>query len=152
MFRRWLLVAVGGTLILAAGCRTVSDQASTQALPPIPPGATNFSDYEPDHPYGPSGDGVAERWVFTAPSDEGYTVEVRDFLVSPRQPKATLALAGAAVLEVRQGSGEGTVGEEKVELRPGTVFTVDTGTPLYVSASDEPLALRAWIVSAGGEP
>jgi mannose-6-phosphate isomerase-like protein (cupin superfamily) len=151
------LVVVGAALILGAGCRTVSNADGSHGLPPAPPDTTDFSDYEPDHPFEPTKPGVAERSVFTAPSDEGhtveYTVEVRDFLVAPAQPEADLAitLADAAVLEVRQGSGEATVGKEKIELRPGTVFTVDAGEPLWLTTRDEPLALRAWIVSPGGE-
>jgi hypothetical protein len=147
MLRRF--VAVGAALILGAGCRSLSDGSGWQSLPPAPPGAMNFSDYQPEHPYEPSGEGVAERSVFTAPGGPGYSVEVRDFLISPRNPEAPLTLFGAAVFEVRQGSGEATVGKEKITLLPGTVFTVSTGESLHVTASNEPLALRTWIVWPG---
>lgn len=150
MLRR--CVAVGAALILGAGCRSISDGGGRHSLPPIPPGATNFSDYQPEHPYEPSGEGVAERPVFSAPSDEGFSVEVRDFLISPRNPEAPLTLADAAVFEVRQGSGEARVGKKKITLLPGTVFTVSTGESLHVTASGEPLALRTWIVSPRKEP
>jgi len=146
------LVAVGGALILGAGCRTVSDKGAMHGLPPPPPGPTSFSDYQPDHPYEPSGKGVAERSMYSTASPEGYDVVVRDFLVSPIQAKAELAIAGAAVLEVRQGSGEATVGEREIDLQPGTVFTIGDGESLWLSARGEPLALRAWIVSPRGEP
>lgn len=148
--RRRRLVAVGVALILGAGCRSVSDEGGRHGLPPAPPGTTKFSDYEPDHPYEPWGEGVAGRSMFFTPSDEGYTVEVRDYLVSPRNPESFVRLDGAAVLEVRQGSGAAKVDGEKILLSPGTVFTVDTGKKLYVTANEEPLALRTWIVSAGG--
>jgi len=149
---------VGVALILCVGCRTVSEKGGLNPLPPVPPDATNFSDYEPDNPYLPTGKGVAERSVFTASNlEEGYSVEVRDVLVSPAQP-AEISLAGAAVLEVRQGSGKATVGDQhkqdkkEIELSPGTVFTVDDGEPLWLTAYGEPLALRTWVVSSGGEP
>jgi len=163
MLRRWRrVVAVGVALILDTGCRSVSDEGGRHSLPPAPPGTTDFSDYQPDNPYEPSGDGVAERSVFTSPSDQGYAVEVRDVMVAPGKPQVWVRLDGAAVLEVRQGSGEATMikepgceepeCEEKVELYPGFSFTVDAGKKLRVTASDEPLELRTWIVSAGGEP
>jgi quercetin dioxygenase-like cupin family protein len=153
MLRRWRrFVAVGAALILGAGCRSVSNEGGRHRLPPVPPGATDFSDYQPDHPYEPSGEGVAERPVFSAPSDEGFSVEVRDFLISPKNPEAPLTLFGAAVFEVRQGSGEATVGKEKITLLPGTVFTVNVGESLHVTASGEPLALRTWIVWPGRKP
>src|SRR5689334_7024938 len=100
MTRRWRsLVAIGG-MILCAGCQTIPTVDEGQALPPAPPDATQFTDYEPDHPYEPWGEGVASRLMYTTPSDEGYTVEVRDYLVSPRKPDALVPLEGGAVLEV----------------------------------------------------
>ncbi|HKV11318.1 MAG TPA: hypothetical protein VJ725_24460 [Thermoanaerobaculia bacterium] len=138
------LVAVGAALILVAGCRT-----------PAPPGPPKFSNYKPVFPYGPLKDGVAERSVSTLPGP-GYDVAVRDFLVSPRNPEAALTLAGAAVFEVRQGSGEATIKRaketEKIVLSQGTVFTVNAGESLNVTAIGEPLALRACIFSPGGKP
>lgn len=149
--RRRRLVAVGVALILGAGCRSVSEDGGRQSLPPIPPGSTNFSSYQPEHPFEPSGDGIAERPVFTALGPEGYDVEVRDFLIAPAQPEAKLAIDGAAVFEVRQGFGEATVGQGKIALRPGTVFTVDDGESLWLTTGGQPLALRTWIVVPRGE-
>lgn len=141
MLRRWRrLVAVGVALILGAGCRT-----------PAPPGPPKFSDYKPSLlAYGPLRNGVAERLVPTdSPPLSGYDVEVRDFLVSPKNPGAAINLANAAVLEVRQGSGEATVKRatetEKIVLLQGTVFTVNARESLNVTAIGEPLALRSWI-------
>jgi len=142
------LTGIWAALIVAAGCHTVSDEGGKRALPLPLPEITRYSDYQPDRPFVPSRNGVAERSVFTAASGEGYAVEVRDLLISPRQQGADLAIAGGAVVEVRQGAGEATVGERKIELRPGTVFTVGEGEPLHVTARGEPLALRAWIAWA----
>jgi hypothetical protein len=148
MARRWRrLVAVGVALILSIACRTASDAGGRQPLPPPLPGTTHFSEYEPEHPYKPSKEeGVFERTDFTASSLKGYDVEVRDFLVSPERPKAPVPLPGAALLEVRQGSGTAKVHGKEIALRPGVVFMVGRGEPLFVTASDEPLALRTWIV------
>lgn len=153
------LVVVGVALILCAGCRTVpvSERSGSNSLPlppPVPQDGTNFSDYEPKHPYLPTGPGVAERSVYTDHDLKGYAVEVREVLVSPAQPDAELVIAGAAVVEVRQGSGTATIGEQggqKIKLSPGTLFTVDQGARLWLTAVGEPLALRTWIVSVGGK-
>ena len=144
------LVAVGVALIMSAGCQSVSDGGG-RLLPPALPRGPDFSEYGPDHPYESPKDGVAERSVFTASSGEGYNVEVRDFLVSPAQPKAHVVLAGAALLEVREGYGKATAGERKLDLRPGTVFTVGQEEQLYITEHREPLALRTWIIKPRGQ-
>lgn len=144
------LVVVGAGLLLSTGCRTAFEEGGKHGLPPAPPGTTDFSDYEPNQSYEMTRPGVAERSMYkTTASQEGFDVEVRDFLVAPAYPAVPLALDGAAVLEVRQGSGKATVGERKVEVRPGTIFTVDEGNSLRLTAQGEPLVLRAWIVSPG---
>ncbi|HEX4959450.1 MAG TPA: hypothetical protein VF173_01330 [Thermoanaerobaculia bacterium] len=125
------------------------------ALPAPPPGAAHYSDYQPAHPFLPWQDGVARRLVYKTDAIEnlgGLAVEVRDFLVSSMQTKSIFALDGAAVIEVRQGSGEVMVGEQKLKLLSGTVFTVGKGEPLSVISHGEPITFRAWIVSPGGQP
>lgn len=139
---------MGVALILSGGCRTAFEEGGKHALPPIPPDK-GFSDYKPDHPYLPLGNGVAKRSVFTTTSPAGLAIDVQDFLVAPGHPAVDLALAGGAVLEVRQGTGEAVVGEEKIELRPGLVVTVGAEEFLRITARGEPLALRAWIASPG---
>src|SRR5262245_64639887 len=112
------LVAVGVALILGAGCRTASDAGGAQPLAPPPPETAHYSDYEPNHPYKPSKeDRVFERSNFIASSGEGYRVEIRDFLVSPARPQAPIPLSGAALLEVRQGSGTANLRGEEIALR-----------------------------------
>ena len=150
MLRLRRLVAVGVALIVGAGCQTVPDAGGRAPLPPPPPDP-HYSDYEPENPYKPAGEGVAERSVFSASSGKGYGVEVLDFLVSLTKPEALVPLRGAALLEVQQGSGEAKVGERTFALRPGTIFTVNQGERLHVTARGGPLALRTWIVKPGAE-
>ncbi|MEA2561588.1 MAG: hypothetical protein QOH06_3092 [Acidobacteriota bacterium] len=145
------LVAIGVVLIAGAGCRTISDGGG-HPLPTPPPESTNYSDYEPTHPYEPSGEGVAERSEFLSSSLQGYSVEVRDFLVSPTQSEADLGIGGAALLEVRQGSGKASVGKRAIKLYPGKIFTLNEGERLIIRAYREPLALRTWIISTGEAP
>lgn len=124
-------------------------------LPPPPPGEVHFSEYQPDNPFLPWKDGVAGRSVYKTDEPEhpgGLEVEVRDFLVASAWSDAELAIGGAAVFEVRQGSGEAKVDGKTIELHPGTVFTVSEGEKLQVIPGSEPLTFRTWIVSPGGKP
>jgi hypothetical protein len=127
-----------------------------RALPPPPLGAAHYSDYQPAHPFLPWQGGIATRSVYKTNETEhpgaGLAVEVRDLLISTTQPETVFALDGAAVLEVRQGSGEAMVGGQSLELRPGTVFTVGEGEPLRVIPHSEPITFRSWIVSLGEKP
>jgi hypothetical protein len=142
------LSVAGVALVIGVGCRTAFDAGGKHGLPPARPEATNFSSYQPAAPLVVSKNGVATRSVFTAASGEGYEVEVRDVLVSPREPAVDLEVSGGAVVEVRQGAGEATAGGRTTELRQGTVFTVAEGEPLRLSARGGPLALRLWIARA----
>jgi hypothetical protein len=139
-------------LALSGGC-IAYEAGGRHGLPPAPPGTQDFSDYKPDQPYSLSKPGFAERSIYSSTaSSEGYGVEVRDYLVAPSLPDETLDLEGGAVLEVREGTGEAFVGERRVELHPGVVFTADVGQLLRVIASGKPLALRIWIVAARTAP
>lgn len=124
-------------------------------LPPPPPGDVSFSDYQPDNPFLPWQDGVAGRSVYKTSETEhqgGLEVEVRDFLVASAWSDAEKAIAGAAVFEVRQGSGEAKVNGKTIVLRPGTVFTVSEGETLQVIPGGEPFTFRTWIISSKEKP
>ena len=131
----------------ATGCKT-TDNGGKSGLPPPPPDATNFSDYAPEAPLTPTRDGLAERKVFTSESVDGYVVEVRDFLISPKQPSVVVPLAGGAVVEVRDGVGNASIGDRKLEIQRGTVLTVNEGEQLVIAARGEPVTLRTWIARA----
>jgi len=145
--RRGLSLFAVLLLLCTASCQTTADGRGKSGLPPPPPDATNFSDYQPQMPFLPTTNaGVARRQVFQTGSGEGYAVAVEDFLISSKAPSATVPLAGAAVVEVRDGAGQATVGERHIELQRGTVFTVAEGESLAISPKGEPVTLRTWIV------
>jgi mannose-6-phosphate isomerase-like protein (cupin superfamily) len=157
MLRRWhRLVVVGVALILGGGCRTVSDEGAMHDLPPPPPGTEHYSDYKPINPFVPSQSGVATRSVYKTDEAEhpgaGLAVEVRDFLVASEWSNAEQAIRGAAVFEVRQGSGEAKVDDKTIELHPGIVFTVSEGEALQIIPGSEPLTFRTWIISPKEKP
>ena len=144
--RRYLSLVAFVFLVSATNCKT-ADTGGKKGLPLPRPDNTSFSDYQPDSPFLPaSSAGVAQRKVFQTDSGEGYDVSVEDFLISPKSQTAVVPLGAPAVVEVREGSGTATAGERRVELAPGTVFTVSAGESLSIATKGETIALRTWIV------
>jgi hypothetical protein len=128
--------------LLFAACAT-GDSGGRALLPP-PSSDAKSSPYMPDRPYRPAEGGAAARDVFRTDSGRGYTIQVRDYL-APLDRSVTIAFNGAAVVEVRHGSGEASIAGTARKIEGGSVFTVDDGQSLHVTARGEPLMLRAWI-------
>lgn len=85
------------------------------------------------------------------PTSSGvYVVQVWDLLVGPGIQSDAATLPGAAVLEVRAGSGTLTFAAEEVALRPGTMVSVPEGASVRVRNGDDVqgLSFRAYLVRA----
>jgi hypothetical protein len=130
-------------LALAAGAaplapRPAAAQARTQARPP-----------EPLPTYRQLARGILARTRLVADSTSGQRVEVWDLLVGPGIQSDSIALPGAAVIEVRGGSGRVRVGGQERTVQAGITFAVPEGAALAVTngRADLGLALRAVIVS-----
>jgi hypothetical protein len=133
-------VAIG---IGLAGCAT-RDAGGKGTLPP-PPAAAAPSPYTPEHPLQPAPGGSASRDVVRVDSGRGYAIEVRDYLI-PLDKEVTVDLGGPAMVEVRHGGGEATIGGASPQkIAQGAVFTVPDDQTLRVTARGEPMTLRAWI-------
>jgi|ERR1051325_757316 hypothetical protein len=141
--RRGSLVFV--LVVSLAGCRSSSDRSPELPAPSADP--RNFSDFVPDRPLEPVAPGVAARTLFSAgDTRQGFTVDVRDFLIAPGKT-VTIPFSGGGLFEVREGSGTATAGAERLSLKQGSTFTVPEGTALVVTAGPDPLSIRAWIFS-----
>lgn len=127
---------------LLAACAT-GDSGGRALLPP-PPSDARASAYTPARAYVAAEGGAAARDVFRADSGRGYAIEVRDYL-APLDKPVTLAFSGAAVVEVRHGGGEASIGGTVRKIAQGSVFTVGDDQNLQVTARGEPMTLRAWI-------
>jgi mannose-6-phosphate isomerase-like protein (cupin superfamily) len=91
---------------------------------------------------------LATRSVFVVEptAKDPYHIEVLDMIVAPAN-EVSIPLQGAAVLEVRTGTGTATIGQRAQEIGTGSTFSVAEGEPLKIAAKGEgPLALRAFVV------
>lgn len=118
-------------------------------LPKASPGETKFSSYRPKNPYEKLAPGIATRTLFEASSGKGYRVEVRDLLVGPGKRTEAVSLPGAAVFEVRSGSGVMTVGGQPRELSLGSTFALSEGETFSIeNKSTDAIAMRVHVFHA----
>lgn len=138
--------------ILAVILESACQGSSTKATGPLPapkPEEIKASDYQPQNPFVQSSSGLMTRTVFTVEPAKGtpYHVDVMDILITPGQQSVEVPHTGAAVFEVRGGSGTVSVGEKPQEFNPGSTFSVADGEPLkFASKSEGPVTLRAYVV------
>lgn len=136
-------------LALSAGCQSAGGQGAGTRLLAAPSGEAAFADYQPESPYAEEVPGCLTRTVYEADSGEGYRIVIRDLLVGPGKSAAGVALAGAAVLEVRSGSGSMVLGGETHELATGSTVEVAAGQPIDLeNGSQNALTIRAFILIA----
>jgi len=112
------------------------------------PAPTQSSDYQPPNALAPRDTGLLGRSVFRTIESDPYRVEFEDVLVQPSSSPTALPLSQAAVIEVRSGEGEATIGDRRVELRQGTTFAVSAGERLTVQPRGEPVTLRVVQIAA----
>ena len=137
--------------VLMVGCKQWSQRGAkgVGVLPKAAPGEQHFSSYQPKTPYTQLASGLLTRTLYEAPSGEGYRVEVRELLVGPGQHTDRVTLPGAAILEVRSGSGILTVSDKPQELRLGATFSLAEAEAFAIENTAEvPLALRVHLVQA----
>jgi hypothetical protein len=142
-------------ILLAAwplvGCKSWNERGAKGIglLPKAAPGEQHFSKNEPANPFVPLGEGILSRKMYEAPGPNALYIEVRDLLVGPRQHSATVNLPGAAVWDVRSGSGTLTTGDQTQQLRGGTTLSLPEGIAFSIANNaDEPISIRAYLVRA----
>ena len=108
---------------------------------------------QPENPYKQLAPGLLTRTLFIAPSGSGFRVEIRDFLVGPRQRTSDVSLPGPAILEVRSGSGFVTVAGYSQKVQIGSTFALPEGAAFAIdNGSDLPLTIRGDIFIAEMRP
>jgi hypothetical protein len=92
--------------------------------------------------------GLLARSRFTVDAPGGRRVELWDLLVGPGLKSAEATLPGAAVLEVRGGSGQIVVGGKPQDLRAGATLSVPERTSFQVvnTRTDLGLSIRATVI------
>jgi len=130
-------------LLLSTALACAGAGSNGIALLPRPaPDRAPASDYAPERPLQPVAPGVSQRVTFLA-EESGYAVEVRDILVAPATKPVSLEIAGAAVIEVRDGTGMVAVGDKSRDVAIGASFAVSEGEKVTAQARGAPLLLRA---------
>src|SRR5829696_170715 len=116
--------------------------------PPPPPEQMKVSDYQPQKGFTQVSPGLVARSVFVVEptTKDPYHVEVLDMIVTPAN-EVSIPLQGAAIVEVRTGTGTATIGQRAQEIGTGSTFSIAEGEPLKIAAKGEaPLALRAYVI------
>lgn len=97
--------------------------------------------------------GLLVRTRFAPPADKSArtAIEIWDAMVAPGKASETARLPGAAIVEVRSGTGVLSVAGKPQELRTGATASVDDGAEFRVTSSDKdaPLMLRVTLIRAG---
>jgi quercetin dioxygenase-like cupin family protein len=133
-------------VVLQAGCQKQQERQTTQLLAEARAGETNFSSYAPKNPYMEAGTNLLARTVLDTPGPDGIRIELRDLFVTPGSTADKVSLPGAAILEVLEGEGKITSGEQSQELSPGVSVSLAQGTTCSLeSRGITPLVLRARI-------
>lgn len=139
-------------LPIYSGCHYFSkdnEKPGREPAPPPPQGKATYADLKPDNAFVELAPGVLTRTWFEADSGNGYRVEVRELLIATKQSNPDLKLPGAAICEVRSGSGTLEVGGQTQELGNGSTFAVAEGEPLKVASKGEyPIALRVHLLKS----
>lgn len=136
-------------IMLLVGCKGWSQRGAKGlgTLPSAPPGETNFSPYQPAHPYQQLSKGLLGRKLYSASLEAGGVVEIDDFLVGPHQVTDSYQLDATAIFEVKSGGGLLRLGDKTQNIETGTVISVPAAQRFSIeSQSDLPIAIRVEIL------
>jgi hypothetical protein len=148
---RFLAVLLIPLLSLLAGCNAWTQRGAKGLglLPKAAPGERHFSTYETKNPYVELGQGILYRKLFESAGPDGLTIEVRDLLVGPRRQTSKVTLPGAALCEMRSGSGTLTTDDHTQDLGYGAAFMLPEGSTFAISnKSDNPISIRVHLIRA----
>lgn len=139
------------TAMLQLGCQALSGRSADGVglLPPPPKGQPPLSKYQPDKPYVPLAPGVLTRTVYQTTNGQAHRIEVRDLLVGPGRSSSSVTLPGAAVFEVRSGSGLVTTAGKRQEVATGATFLLSEGEAFTIeNKTDLPITMRVHVFVA----
>ncbi|HLW51498.1 MAG TPA: hypothetical protein VKW06_01545 [Candidatus Angelobacter sp.] len=149
-FSVFVLIALS-LFCLLSGCQSWSERGAKGlgTLPPAGPNETNFSPYQPAHPYQQLAKGLLGRKLHEG-KEGTAAVQVHDFLVGPRQKTDSYSLSAASIFEVRSGTGTMRLGENSQQIGPGTVVPVGASQAFSIENQGElPIAIR--VTAVGGQ-
>ncbi|HEV2964658.1 MAG TPA: hypothetical protein VG649_22710 [Candidatus Angelobacter sp.] len=133
------------------GCKSWSERGAKGVglLPQASPNETQFSSYQPAHPYQQLTTGLLGRKLHATPPEAGMPIEVNDFLVGPNQKTADYTLPSLAIFEIRTGTGQLKVGGQARKIATGMTFEVAAGQPFTIeNESEVPIGIRVEILGS----
>ena len=134
------LAACAGLLL--AGCQ--ADTGGRALLRPSL-GPVTLSDYRPDRPFEPKASNLLARTLFSERTPSGVRIEVHELLVGPKLTTASTSLTGAAVFDIRAGSGAITRSGKAQGIKAGATLALGEGEVFAITNSgDTPLVVAAY--------
>ena len=136
--------------LLIGGCRTQNVVAPVEAVP-TPTPAIDKTQLAPDtqaNPFKQYAPGLLARTLYKAEQTGDLEVEIWELLVGPGKKSEPAKLPGAAVAEVRSGTGVVTTGEKRYDAKSGTGFPIEDGQAFQVenSSKEDDLTLRVVLI------
>ncbi len=148
-FRAWRHTLLTLPLLASVGLAGCAWTDGRGLVPRPSTDAVQYASYAPsDRPFLPVAAGVASRTAFETATGAGYHLTVADLVVAPSEQPRLIPLVGAAVVEVRSGTGLVTVGGKTTPASPGTMFAVSEGEGLGVQARGAPMTLHVHVYRA----
>jgi hypothetical protein len=124
-------------------CERDQTADKTSLLPGATPSDKNFSPYQPPNGYAEMTKGLLSRTVFESAGPPGTRIEIRDLFVGPGQSSESASLPGAAVFDVRSGSGSLVHGGQSQEVKTGTTIGISEGESFAIqNQADLPIIIR----------
>jgi len=144
------IIPVGLFLLFVTGCRQETVMTPAAAVP-TPSPTIDRAQLAPDSQqnafkqYAP---GLLARTIYKAEKVSDLNIEVWELLVGPGKKSEAAKLPGAAVAEVRSGTGVVTIGEKRSDLKSGSSFSVDDGETFQLenTSKDDGLSLRLVLI------
>ncbi len=134
-----------GAADVAFGAQAQTADEPIAGTPVTPPKLTSL---QPRDPYRSIAPGLLARTRYVAERMGPYTVEVWDLMVGPGKTSEKTRLPGAAVVEVRSGTGILSSGGKAVDLRTGTTAPLAEAADFTLGNTDKgaPFILRATLI------
>ena len=128
MRNRRYVVLIAALSTLAGGILGCGRGDRAAALPPPPTGGVPEPKDQVTR-YTALAPGVLAQTRYKGVSPDGYSIEIRDLLVTP-QKTAAYRFTGATVVLVLAGSGSIALDNRRSELRTGAAFSVPERAPV----------------------
>lgn len=153
-------ISVRAFTIAAAACTTIataltlsctSKSSGTGLLANAPADAAKHQAIKIAFPYAQVAPGILGRTLYSADSGQGYTVEIRELIVQPRQALSAFLLPGAAVIQNLSGIGTVSIEGGRSRSASMSILSVPGGAKLMIAnKSDRPVELRTFVFVAKG--